>query len=375
MRDPAILGIVSYKVFPARMGGQKCISGFYGHLSEHTKVVLAASKENKDLTGVPYAVLPFLFNHWKALLNVFYIHRLREIIQQQHIDVICIEHSYFAWMGVWLKRLTKIPFVIRSHNIEAHRFRDMRRIWWSIYEWYEKNMHRKADHNFFITEEDRQWGIQQWQLQETKCSVATYGTGPLETCTIEQRKDIRYRLLHQYNIPEKTRLFLFNGTLDYLPNTDALRIIINEIVPMLRAADYPFHIFICGKGLDEQWVQVLKTCPELVFTGFVEDINLYYDGIDCFINPVTLGGGIRTKLVEALSHNQSAISTRSGAHGIDSGITGGKLTIVNDYDWHVFTAAMMQPDLPVYATVPDLFHQTFNWDGIVRKALLSLQIV
>jgi glycosyltransferase involved in cell wall biosynthesis len=375
MRDPAILGIVSYKVFPARMGGQKCVTDFYRHLSEHTKVVLAASKENKDAAGASYVVLPFLFNHWKAVLNIFYIHRLRRIIQQQHIDVICIEHSYFGWMGVWLRRLTKKPFVIRSHNIEANRFRDMRRIWWGLYEWYEKKVHHKADHNFFITEEDRQWAIQQWQLQEKKCSVVTYGTGPLEMVTVEQRTSIRHLLLDQYTIPEKTRLFLFNGTLDYLPNNDALRIIINEIVPILREAEYPFHIFICGKGLDEQWIQVLQTYPELVYTGFVEDITMYYQGIDCFINPVTLGSGIRTKLVEALSHNQSAISTRGGANGIDAGITGGKLTVVNDYDWHAFATAMMQPGLPIYTTVPDTFHQTFNWDGIVRKALLSLQIV
>lgn len=373
MRNPAILGIVSYKVFPARMGGQKSIADFYQHLSSHTKVVLAVSKENGDTSGYSYAVLPFLFNHWQGILNIFCIRRLRKIIRDQQIDVICIEHSYFGWIGALLRKLTGKPFIIRSQNIEALRFRDMRRAWWSVYEGYEKKIHRKADLSFFITEEDRQWAISKWQLQESKCTVITYGASPAELPAAEQRKDIRQQLLSQYSIPGNTRIFLFNGTLDYLPNTDALRIILNEIIPLLRAAGYPFRIFICGKGLDEQWVQVLKAYPELIYTGFVENIGFYYSGIDCFINPVTLGGGIRTKLVEALSHNQSAISTHSGAHGIDTGLTGEKLVIVPDYDWQAFAAAMMYPDLSVYTAVPGTFRQVFNWDGIVRKALLSLQ--
>lgn len=373
MRSPAVLGIVSYKVFPAQMGGQKGIVDFYRELSQHTKVVLAVSKENRDTTSVSFTVLPFLYNHWKAFLNIRYIPRLKKIIREHQLDVICIEHSYFAWIGVWLKRLTAKPFIIHSHNIEAHRFRDMHRIWWRIYEWYERKMHRKADHSFFKTEQDRQWAIQQWQLQENKCSVLTYGVIRREQPDTEQRTSIRHYLLGQYDIPENTRLFLFNGTLDYLPNTDALRIIVNEIIPLLRAAGYTFRIFICGKGLDELWVQVLKTYPEIIYTGFVEDIDPFFYGIDCFINPVTLGGGIRTKLVEALSHDQCTISTRSGADGVDEGMTGDKLKVVNDYDWRAFVTEMMRPDLPVYAPVPDVFRQTFSWDTIVRKALLSLQ--
>lgn len=373
MRAPSILGIVSYRIFPAQMGGQKGIAGFYRELSEQAKVILAVPKENGNTQEEPYVVMPFLYNHWKGLLNIRYIRRLRKIIREHGIDVICIEHSYFAWIGAWLRHLTGRPFVIHSHNIEAYRFRDMHRIWWRLYYWYERNMHRKADHSFFKTEQDRQWAIHQWQLQEDKCSVVAYGVTGHDQLNEEQRKAIRSRLLDQYPVPGEARLFLFNGTLDYLPNTDALRIIVNEIVPLLRAANYSFRIFICGKGLDEQWVRVLETYPELIYTGFVDNIDVYFTGADCFINPVTLGGGIRTKLVEALSYDQCAISTRSGAHGVDEEMTGGKLAVVNDYDWHSFATEMMRTDLPVYAPVPGAFRQTFNWDGIVRKALLSLQ--
>ena len=47
MRNPSVLGIISYKVFPAQMGGQKCVAEFYAHLSKLTQVTLVASKENE----------------------------------------------------------------------------------------------------------------------------------------------------------------------------------------------------------------------------------------------------------------------------------------------------------------------------------------
>ncbi len=373
MRNPNVLGIVSYKVFPAQMGGQKHIVDFYNHLSAQTDIVLVTSKENGNTGEHPYPVLPFLYNHWKGILNLRYIFRLKKLVQQHNMDVICIEHSYFGWMGMLLRWLTKKPFVIRSQNIEAHRFRDMGRPWWRLYEWYEKMVHRKADHSFFITEEDNRWALQQWQLAPDKCSVLTYGMPAFEPVSAEKRRVLKQQLLSQYAIPAGTRLFLFNGSLNYIPNIDALRIIVNEIIPVLTAVAYPFRLFICGKDLDEQWVQVLRSCPGIIYTGFVEDIDLYLDCTDCFINPVTLGGGIRTKLVQALAHDQFVISTKTGAQGINTGITGNKLVIVNDYDWKAFAGKMMEEELPVYTPVPTAFQDEFNWNSIVQKALLSLQ--
>ena len=117
----------------------------------------------------------------------------------------------------------------------------------------------------------------------------------------------------------------------------------------------------------------MQAYPALIYKGFVDDINLYLDGADCFINPVTLGSGIKIKLVDALSHNQSCISTKSGAKGISQEITGQKLVLIDDYDWPGFTRAMMAQNQNRALDIPPAFYQFFNWDAIVQKALLSLQ--
>ena len=48
MKTPSVLGIVSYRVFPAEMGGQKAIAELYGSLAKFTGVTILASRENRE---------------------------------------------------------------------------------------------------------------------------------------------------------------------------------------------------------------------------------------------------------------------------------------------------------------------------------------
>jgi len=373
MTTPSVLVLVSYKVFPAEMGGQKCVAAFYRHLASKTKVILVVAKENDVPENEPFQVLPFLYNHWWGILNLRYLYKLVQLIKEQGIDLVMVEHSYLGWLGLLLRWFTQKPVVIRSHNIEALRFRDLQRSWWRLYEWYEQRVHRKANHNFFITEEDKTWATRHWQLTDNTCTVISYGTDIMQPISFDERKKSREQLITLHGLQPSTKLFLFNGTLDYLPNIDALRIIITELVPILQSVQLNFRIFICGKGLSEQWEGVLRSYSELIYEGFVKDIDLYFNGADGFINPVTLGGGIKIKLVEALAHNQAAISTRSGAHGIPGETSGDRLLRVEDYDWQAFAKSMTRLDIHQYSNTPAAFYAHFNWEAIVQKALLSLQ--
>lgn len=373
MKLPSVLGIVSYKVFPAQMGGQKCVADFYSHLALKTRVVLAVSKDNEtDASGL-CKVFPFLYNHHRGFANIFYVFRLQKLIRQEQIDIICIEHSYFGWLGILLRRLTKKPYIIRSHNIEAQRFRDMRKDWWLLYQWYEKWVHRSADHSFFITNDEMSWAIRNWQLDEKKCTVVTYGTDIRQPITTNEKAASREQLIIQNNLNPTTRLFLFNGSFDYLPNTDALRVIINELLPVLNNLAIDYRILICGRGMTESWQKVLQSHPELIYKDFVADVSLYYKGADCFINPVTLGSGIKIKLIDALANNLTVISARNGSRGVDGEVIGKKLIVLDDYDWQSFAQTMADSELTEPVDTPASFYRQFNWDTIVQKALLSLQ--
>ena len=306
-------------------------------------------------------------------MNLFRLYRLHKLIREKKITVLIVELSYFGWLGLLLRRITKVPVIIHSHNIESLRFKDLQKSWWRLYELYEKTIHRKANHSFFITEEDRNWAISHWQLPPSTCSVITYGTELTEPSKFEEKESYRNQLLAEYSLEASTRLFYFNGSLDYLPNTDALRIILNELIPLLHSVDFRFRIFVSGANLSDQWKQALAGYPEIIYIGFSSNPKKFYIGADCFINPVTLGAGIKTKLVEALAYNQASISTKAGAKGIDANMIGGRLFLVDDYDWYRFAAAMVKMDLSKIGNTSADFYKEFNWDNIIQKALISLQ--
>ncbi len=372
MHKPSVLGLVSYNVFPAQMGGQKGISEFYYTLAGMTKVMLAVTSENKVLEEAPFRAFPILYNHWLGIFNIRYIPALVKIVKKEAIDIIIIEHSYFGWLGWILRALTRKPFVIHSHNIEAHRFRDLSRTGWQLYALYEKWIHKKANASFFKNWEDADWAINYWGLRKEKCSIVPFGTNIDKAVTLEIKSKYRESICKQYMLPAETLLFLFTGSLDYLPNTEALFVIKDRIMPLLAADNFNFRIIICGKGLPNEPHMLFEHCPNIIFTGFVTDLAPFLYGTDCFINPVLLGGGIKVKVVEALAHNLRVISTFSGAKGISNSLTGEKLSRVKDGNWVSFAHSMKTISQIPDTDTPTAFYGHFNWNAIVQKALLSL---
>ena len=78
------------------------------------------------------------------------------------------------------------------------------------------------------------------------------------------------------------------------------------------------------------------------------------------------GGGIKTKLVEALGYNCSVVSTNSGANGIPLEITAEKMVLVADGDWELFADAIIQINPNIQT--PDIYFNHFYWGNITQKA-------
>jgi glycosyltransferase involved in cell wall biosynthesis len=161
---------------------------------------------------------------------------------------------------------------------------------------------------------------------------------------------------------------LFNGTLDYKPNVDAIERIIDSINPALMAkTGFTYKIIICGKSLPASFNGLQHQLQNnIIYAGFVDDINIYFYGADIFINPVTDGGGIKTKLIEALTADLCCITTRSGATGVPSVVTGKKMLVTEDDDWKSFADAIFAADISAH--IPAVFFEHFYWGNIAAKA-------
>ena len=364
-----VLALVTFKVFPPQMGGQKGVVLFYKHLKGFLAICMAVSKNNAPPpTG--WDVQPVLFDNRKMFQNPFVFKKLKKLIREKKIQVIVAEHSYAGWMALVLKKMFQIPFVIHSHNIEARRFQQMGRPGWQAYHAYEKWIHQKADHNFFISKEDEAYALQHFRLQSAKCSVITYGVEQT-LVTVAQVKQLKEKL----GLTESETIFYFNGTLDYKPNVDAVQVMINHILPMLQKDLPSFKIIITGNRAPHALEQQLKGTKNILYLGFVEDIQPYYAMAHVFLNPVQNNSGIKTKVVEAIAAGCTVISTESGAAGLNHKVCGDKLRLVKDGDWATMVQLALQAAKQPNAPTPKAFYDSYLWNNIAQQAALQIEAV
>jgi glycosyltransferase involved in cell wall biosynthesis len=199
---------------------------------------------------------------------------------------------------------------------------------------------------------------------------------------VAEREASRRWLRERYWIAEEESILFFNGAFRYSPNLEALEYILERINPMLQERGLRYRILICGRDIPEETSgggeaggrgvsdEAMRggRYPNVIFAGFVEDIERYFMGADVFLNPVISGGGIKTKLVEALGNNLTAVSVRNGATGIDPALCGGKLLVCEDGDWEGFTELVIKA-LAVKGDIPPLFFEHFYWGNIAEKVV------
>jgi hypothetical protein len=186
--------------------------------------------------------------------------------------------------------------------------------------------------------------------------------------TMPERSEAKQELLKKYSLREETILYLFNGALDYPPNLDAVKNITEKINPIFIKKNIPYKIIICGKNLPAEMNELREYFDQnIIYAGFVDDINIYFKGVDIFINPVTDGGGIKTKLVEALGFDMNVVSTVNGAIGVDANICNGKLLLCKNEDWQNFAEKMMEA-IQINPSIGRKFFDYFYWDNIAKKA-------
>lgn len=360
-----VLGIVSFRIFPTLMGGQKGVALFYASLRRHLDVSLAVSNDNES--DPAQEAHPVLYPNRKIYLNLFRLKAMQQIMHKNGTDVIIAEHSYTGWLAWLLRKRTGHPFIIHSHNIESKRFRQMHKWWWRLYEMYEGWIHRKADHNFFISKEDEEFAREKFGVRPGKSTVITYGVLPFDQPS--NKKEIRKKLGLN---PEQT-IYLFNGTLDYKPNYDAVIVLIEKIDPLLSRTSNNYKIVITGNRAPEALLEKMKASENIHYAGYVDDVNAYYQASDLFLNPVLNDTGVKTKLIESVANHCTALSTKSGASGINLEACGSKLVITDDHDWEKFVNLVPIALQRAGETTPGSFYAYYSWKTVAKKAAEKIQ--
>jgi polysaccharide biosynthesis protein PslH len=358
-----VVSIVPYKFLPPKIGGQKGIALFNQYFSRYVQLVCLTISSNENDYAKGYEAIAVFPASQLRYINLFSVFKLRKLIRAKKATHILIEHPYLGWMAFLLKKMTSTKLIVHSHNIEGLRFKTIGKWWWKLLWRYERFIHRHADYNFFIHEEDRQYAIKNFGLSEKKCIVVTYGIEIDAPPTLQEEQQAKEYVRKAHNILAEEKILLFTGSFNYKPNCDAFESINKIVAPLLQQKGFACKILICGPWLDRN----LSIHPDVIIAGFVDDISVYFKAADVFLNPTVEGGGIKTKLVEALGYNTNSVSTVNGAIGVDASLCNGKLLIVQDNDWESFTGGIIGAGT-INADTPPEYYQHFYWGYSTKKA-------
>ena len=109
---------------------------------------------------------------------------------------------------------------------------------------------------------------------------------------------------------------VFTGSMDWMPNDDAMRWFLDEIYPAVRERVPNVTLTIVGRSPSAAVRALAEALPDVEVTGRVPDVRSYLDRASVFIVPMRVGGGTRLKIFEAMSMGLPVVSTSIGAEGL-----------------------------------------------------------
>jgi glycosyltransferase involved in cell wall biosynthesis len=364
-----VLLIAPYTYLPYFSGGQKFIAQFCEYLGKEIELTVVSVAENDFSLAKTYRTVAMLKKPFSRYYDIGLISKLTKLIRENKFDTVIWEHPYYAWLAFIIRKKTGVRTIIQTHNIEHTRFKSTGKWWWPILQRYEKWAFKKADAIFFITPDDKAFAIQQWKIDSQKCLDLPFGV------EIKKHPDdhdlCRKEIAEKHHI-DNEKILLFNGWLAYKPNLDALKVIIGPINDiLLNQPGFNYKILICGKGLPDELENLSGyTDKNIIYAGFVENIENYFKAADIFLNPVQSGGGIKTKMVEAIAFGTTVVATETGATGIDRAVCGNKLVVVADNEWNAFAKAIIAENSA--NSTPDDYYKKYSWESIAKNIVASV---
>lgn len=127
--------------------------------------------------------------------------------------------------------------------------------------------------------------------------------------------------------PRDYYALLYAGSFGYIANYEAMLWFAREVFPHVQARDR-LKIRVTGNTAGRDLGPLCEACPQIEFTGFVEDIKPYFAESGICIVPILSGGSTRLKIVEAMAWGTPVVSTRIGAEGLEA--TPGKDILLAD---------------------------------------------
>jgi glycosyltransferase involved in cell wall biosynthesis len=138
--------------------------------------------------------------------------------------------------------------------------------------------------------------------------------GAARVDVVDNGVDTEY--FHPRNAQRDPFRILFLGSLDWRPNLDGVRLLLDNIFPQVRAQEPRARLVVVGRNPPEWLRQLTAQRAGIELHANVADVRPFLWQAGVLAVPLRIGGGSRLKILEALATGLPVVSTRIGAEGL-----------------------------------------------------------
>lgn len=102
----------------------------------------------------------------------------------------------------------------------------------------------------------------------------------------------------------------FVGNLNYPPNVEAVKFVVNEILPLAASQGLHFSFLVAGAKPSKSLTQLMKKHKNFNILANPKDIRKAYRAGRIFIAPMKIGTGLQNKLLESMALGIPSITTK-----------------------------------------------------------------
>ncbi len=173
--------------------------------------------------------------------------------------------------------------------------------------------------------------IAQLNLYDTIITLSPIDTNKLKKTGVSVPIESSFAIIDSPANPEVAtsngKVLTFIGPDNHSPNFIGITWFLENCWGKLKDYDKEYRLNIIGKWSDMHTQEIKEKYADISFLGFVPDLNSAIKGT-IMIVPITIGSGIRMKILEACSKGVPFVSTTVGAEGIP--VENGKNCFITD---------------------------------------------
>lgn len=316
--------------YPANTGGRIGIMKRLEYLSQNNEIYFFCVIDNddeykyaSDLLKYCKEVHLYKRNKYSALLKLIkapFVCISRWIALMKHDIEECFENEKIDWVIVdfpqMLGNISEVVFnsnklILNQHNIEYVTLHNL-----------AKSIGNPLKRVLYSVEAQRLYRFEERCYRSLNIKLFTFVS--IEDKAFFERKFGKVKTLlvpvgaevHEYEENKDNRnIISYFGKMSYPANEEAAIWFSNNVFPIIQKEIPESKFYIVGKDPSRDLLNLSESNSNIVVTGTVDTIEDYYKQTDLVVVPLSHGGGVKVKVLEALGYGKLVVSTVKGIEG------------------------------------------------------------